>query len=428
MRKFLIILFFIPLFGYSQKWQLANSDLTIDVSKNSGTVIHVGKWLATFSIVGDSVQFIYQRNNDNSHFILYFDKDSVTSPVMASVTALYDTLLAWTIGEMNFFDPTQCHEIIRSDTFGSCSPLMFWSTEVNGSGNIPFTFNTENNLTDFQPIFQIQDSGINIFYVGPTADFGVNTFYNVTTSPGYVAANISTLTCDTGTSNGNAFLNDLYLNQNGDVGGAQAAGVRVNLFFGGNSTTGVITGFDVAPAATTNGATISYYEGISVDGFSNNATIDYAYGYYYGAISAGSGSINHNFGMQINDITGGAVENYAIYTGLGRVRLGDTTSVDNDLIINGDLTVSNKVINTTAGDTATINSIAGRFRKDTSGTTFTLTDSFCTTNSIIQITLASDPGNSGTHNYHVTANSGNFVVTFENAPNNNTDVNFTIAN
>lgn len=337
MKKFLIILFFLPLFGYSQQWQLANSDLTIDISKNAGTVIHVGKWLATFSIIGDSVQFTYQRNNDNSHFILYFDKDSVTLPTVASATALYDTLLAWTIGEINFFDPAQCHEITRSDTFGSCSPLVFWSTEVNGSGNIPFTFNTENNLSDYQPIFQIQDSGINIFYVGPTADFGVNTFYTVKTSPGYVAANISTLTCDTGTSNGSAFLNDLYLNQNGDVGGAQAAGARVNLSFGGSSTTGVITGFDVAPAATTNGATISYYEGVSVDGFSNNATIDFAYGYYYGAISAGSGSINHNFGMQINDITGGTIENYAIYTGLGRARLGDTTSVESNLIVNGDI-------------------------------------------------------------------------------------------
>lgn len=82
----------------AQQWALTNQDLTIQVVKNSLATFQVGKWLANFAVIGDSVSIIYQRNQDNSHFTLYLDKDSVTSPVVGSAAALYDTLEAWTIG------------------------------------------------------------------------------------------------------------------------------------------------------------------------------------------------------------------------------------------------------------------------------------------------------------------------------------------
>ncbi len=89
-------------------------------------------------------------------------------------------------------------------------------------------------------------------------------------------------------------------------------------------------------------------------------------------------------------------------------------------------------INTTAGDSATINARAGRFKKDTSGSTFTLTNSFITADSIILLTMASDPGITG-FDLYVTAGSGSAVITFETsgvaaAPANNLDVNFYIIN
>lgn len=89
---------------------------------------------------------------------------------------------------------------------------------------------------------------------------------------------------------------------------------------------------------------------------------------------------------------------------------------------------STPVIDTTSGDTATINASLGRFRKDSTGTTFTLTNNYVSANSIIFITLASDPGNNNAHNVHVVAGSGSFVLTFENAPSVNTDVNFIVIN
>lgn len=82
----------------AQQWDLTNSDLTIDVVKNSTNTFLVGKWLSNFSVSGDSVIIIYQRNQDDRHFQLYLDKDSVNTPSVASATALYDTLVAWTVG------------------------------------------------------------------------------------------------------------------------------------------------------------------------------------------------------------------------------------------------------------------------------------------------------------------------------------------
>lgn len=100
---------------------------------------------------------------------------------------------------------------------------------------------------------------------------------------------------------------------------------------------------------------------------------------------------------------------------------------------NGYWAYTNPTINTTAGDGATINNITGRFRKDTSGSTFTLTSSFITANSIIQLTFASAPGATGYDAPIVVAGAGSAVITFGTAsapasPGNDVDVNFLILN
>lgn len=90
-------------------------------------------------------------------------------------------------------------------------------------------------------------------------------------------------------------------------------------------------------------------------------------------------------------------------------------------------------INTTAGDGATINAPSGRFRKDITGTTFTLTNSYITANSIIIIAFASDPGATGYDAPVVVAGAGSAVISFKTAsaaaaPAVDTDVNFIIEN
>lgn len=85
-----------------------------------------------------------------------------------------------------------------------------------------------------------------------------------------------------------------------------------------------------------------------------------------------------------------------------------------------------QTIDTTAGDSVTINKISGRFRKDTSGTTFTVTNSLVTANSIVILTFV-DADATAT-SMAVAAGSGSFVVTFNAAPTANCNVNFLVLN
>lgn len=109
-----------------------------------------------------------------------------------------------------------------------------------------------------------------------------------------------------------------------------------------------------------------------------------------------------------------------------------TVNFTGAVITNSGLAISTKSINTTAGDSATINSVAGRFRKDTSGTTFTLTNSYITANSIIVLTNTTAGITTG-NQLSVVAGSGSAVITFETdgvatAPSANMDVNFWVIN
>lgn len=93
-------------------------------------------------------------------------------------------------------------------------------------------------------------------------------------------------------------------------------------------------------------------------------------------------------------------------------------------------------INTTAGDSATINKVTGRFRKDTSGSTFTLTNSLINANSIIMLT-ACENTTAATATMGVASGTGSAVITFYQtllgvltpfAPSSNMDVNFVVFN
>ncbi len=96
--------------------------------------------------------------------------------------------------------------------------------------------------------------------------------------------------------------------------------------------------------------------------------------------------------------------------------------------MDGDFSSGNKVIDTTAGDSATINSINGRFRKDTSGTTFTLTNSFITTNSVIILTAANAAMDTTAVSWTISAGAGSATITFVAAPTVNFDMNFFVIN
>lgn len=99
---------------------------------------------------------------------------------------------------------------------------------------------------------------------------------------------------------------------------------------------------------------------------------------------------------------------------------------------NGVMSWNLKTIDVTTGDGATINTTAGRFRKDATGTTFTLTNSFITANSIILlqiVTAGLTTGNIVT----VQAGVGSATIEFQTggtsaAPSADADVNFFVIN
>lgn len=106
-----------------------------------------------------------------------------------------------------------------------------------------------------------------------------------------------------------------------------------------------------------------------------------------------------------------------------------TITGEGDMIYGGAVA---QAINTTAGDAATINYLRGRFRKDASGSTFTLTSKYITANSIILVSLVTAGITTG-YQISVQAGAGSATITFETAgvaaaPSANCDVNFHILN
>lgn len=108
--------------------------------------------------------------------------------------------------------------------------------------------------------------------------------------------------------------------------------------------------------------------------------------------------------------------------------VGDIKLVGGNISIDGNLSAVDKVVDTSAGDAASINSIAGRFRKDTSGASFTLTNSFITANSVIILTAANAAIDASATHWTVAAGVGSAVITFNAAPTSNFDMNFFVIN
>lgn len=242
--------------------------------------------------------------------------------------------------------------------------------------------------------------------------------------------------------------------------------------FAGASTLSAasLIGFSGGPVAGAN-ATITLSAIIANQSWGANAATDSAYYVAPPGIADGFGDKTANYGITIDNFTSTSLGNQtANLTNLANIYSGAITYVSTTntrtvtgIIANtyiagapiastnvtfgttayslfvdsgpsrfdGDIEMS-KGIDTTAGDSATINAMVGRFRKDTTGTTFTLTNSYITANSIIDLTYASDPGITGFDAF-VVAGAGSATITFTTsgvaaAPTANTDLNFTIIN
>lgn len=131
---------------------------------------------------------------------------------------------------------------------------------------------------------------------------------------------------------------------------------------------------------------------------------------------------------------------FTITTGTARKRLlmadpvGGLTSGRTSLYAttNGRITDVAVGIDASAGDAATVNALAGRFRKDNSGTTFVLTNSFITANSIITYSIGTVGITTG-YDLAIVPGAGSATITFQTAgvaaaPSASCDVNFHVLN
>ncbi len=153
---------------------------------------------------------------------------------------------------------------------------------------------------------------------------GIYNNIDITRSLGYATGIVSQITSEAGTTNNEFYGEESNLNINGDIGNTQSAGLHIKTFFNSGSHTGVYTGFDLAPIGTQATGNIDYFEGTSIDGQSINDSIGYWYAHYVGGASPGTGTITHQYGVYLENINMGTIDDYSIYTNAGKVRFGDT--------------------------------------------------------------------------------------------------------
>lgn len=147
----------------------------------------------------------------------------------------------------------------------------------------------------------------------------------------------------------------------------------------------------------------------------------------------GSSTANLNLAVSQSTGTGTSGNINFMSAPAGTVSNAVQNALDTALTITGegDINYGGAVIqsiNTTAGDAATINFLRGRFRKDTSGSTFTLTSKYITANSIIMLTPANSGIDASATTWTASAGAGSATIKFNADPTSNFDMNFFIAN
>ncbi len=152
--------------------------------------------------------------------------------------------------------------------------------------------------------------------------------------------------------------------------------------------------------------------------FSSNGSIDYL------ANDSSNFIFQNDARFDVDGVSHFELDGNSTFNGGAKI----TIQASDSLILGGPLVALNKIINTTAGDAATINASAGRFRKDASGASFVLTNSYINANSIIVLTPANAAVDATGTVFTVLAGSGDATITWVAAPAGNFDMNFFIIN
>ncbi|MES3019399.1 MAG: hypothetical protein V4721_16550 [Bacteroidota bacterium] len=272
---------------------------------------------------------------------------------------------------------------------------------------------------------------------------GTNALNNATTGGtntaiGNLAMGIGIVTGDNNVGVGNEALMSCTIGRLNTVVGYQAFSnsttsqystiVGANAFYlhtGGDDNTGL--GRQVGYYNTTgiNNTYIGSYAGQGNANYvaSGGVYLGYFAGYY-------EGSNNNKFFVDNQDRTSQALgRSLSLMYGIfGATTALQFLTVNAHLLISEDIQFTTKIIDITSGDSATIDSPAGRFRKDNSGTTFTLTNSYITANSVVQLTPANANIDATAVTWTKLCGAGSMVVTFNLAPTADFDMDFLVIN
>lgn len=313
------------------------------------------------------------------------------------------------------------------------------ASENTGSGAAALfstTSGTRNTAVGMQPMYY-NETGSNNVAVGYHAGLAQGGNTNVAIGSNTLAGVVGSSTASDNTAVGSGAAQSITTGGRNLVTGMQA------LFSNTTGTGNVISGYHAALNVNADHNTVLGYEALltSTAG-ARNSSVGYQTLYTtLGNNNVGIGYFAGHYGTFTNHVW---IDNLDRTDSANQAReslIHGVTNTDSSLQtvqINAvtsmlGLTDIRKGINTTAGDGATIDAFAGRFRKDTSGTTFTLTNALITANSIIVVSFASDPGATGYGSPVVVAGAGSAVITFmtagsAGAPGNDTDVNFVVVN
>jgi hypothetical protein len=342
---------------------------------------------------------------------------SLTASINGTVTSTTSTATGSTLNSSSFL----ANGILGGFTTNSSTPSVHYRT--SGSGVRTGIINTGT----------VGGTGTNGSYsnISFTGGTGTGFIANVTVSGGAV-------TVITPTNRGvNYSVGDVL---SGAITGGTATFTITSVDFTGNSVYQFFDESTIVDAKSIN----------SYNSFGGTPTINITStqagllrGFYWNPTLTNLGSFGH---LAIHAVSGSNVFGHTslsssttrmqvrgIGTGSGKVvTFEDNTGVERLGVTDAGSISVTKATNTTAGDAATINAVAGTFRKDNSGSTFTLTNSFISSTSIVVCTLVTTGITTG-YQISVQAGSGSATITFETAgvaaaPSANCDVNFIVLN
>lgn len=428
-----------------------NASLILNNSTNANTLtINSGVTSASYALTLPTAQggasTVLQNNGSG---VLSWASPSATAWMLNGNTVGSEK---WIGTNDNFAFPIRTNSVVVA-TFNSTGELGIgvvatanYKLDILGVGNTLSTFTIRTrNLGGFVT-FSVADAGQISAGIGTNLFHGLNSGLNITGSTVASASNgVNALAALNGLGYSTAMgYSALRLLQ----GGFQCSAFG-NTAVESNVSANNVSGFGHAALTLCTGDNCTAAG--SRAGASNTSGTDNLYAGFLAGFNRSTGSRNIHLGpnsgtnrttqsdelfIDNRDRTSAALDltRSLVYGVMATTPQAQVFRVNADFQVgdSANFSVLNKVINTTAGDDALINANAGRFRKDASGTTFTLTNNKITANSIIQLTMASDPGITG-FDFFVVAGAGSAVITFTTsgvaaAPSNNTDMNFFIIN